>query len=225
MRAILRIVVVLAGFSLQARAGLEFAAERLVLDTAPDAELADADFAFTNKGPDSVKITNVMSSCQCLSAEAPEGEIKPGAEGKVHSVFKVGAFSGTVEKQLVVRYEEAGRVLDKVLTVVVKVPELIRVEPTTLKWIVGGEAKEQTFRVLMLAEEPIHLMTVKCSRPEFDFTVEKVKDGREYLVKVKPTKLEEPMLSLFTFDTDCKFPKFRNVMAFGQAGKPAPSKP
>ena len=225
MRAILRIVLVLAGIALHARAGLEFATERLVLDTAPDAELADADFTFTNKGPDSVKITNVMSSCQCLTAEAPEGEIKPGAQGKVHSVFKVGAFSGTVEKQLVVRYEEDGRVLDKVLTVVVKVPELIRIEPTTLKWGVGGEAKEQTFRVLMLAEAPINLMTVSCSRKEFDFTVEKVKEGREYLVKVKPTKMDEPMLSLFSFTTDCKFPKFRTAMAFGEVKKPAPPAP
>ena len=203
-----------------ARAGLDFPKDRLVLNCGPADDQMDADFPFTNKGASPVTIVSIISGCQCLEAEAPEGEIAPGAQGKVHSVFKVGAFNGMVEKQLVVRWEEGGVAHDTVLTVAVVIPELIRIEPTTLVWDVGGAAQEQSYRVLMVWNEPIRLLTVDCSRPEFDFRAETVKDGREYLVRVKPTKLDQPLLGLFQFKTDCKFEKFRNPMGFVHVRRP-----
>lgn len=205
--------VVLPGW-FPARADLRFPADRIELNCGPADDKADADFEFTNDGKNPIKILSVMSGCQCLSAEAPEGEIAPGAGGKVRSVFKVGAFNGTVEKQLVVRWQENNNDHDTILTVAVKVPELIRIEPTTLVWGQGAEPNVQDFRVLIVWTDPINLLSVECSRPEFDFTVEKVKDGREYVVHVKPTKLDQPLLGLFQFKTDCKFEKFRNPMGF-----------
>lgn len=220
MRAALVLLALAMVALAPAHGGLHFPKDRLVLDCGPADDQMDADFPFTNKGSAPVTIVSVLSGCQCLEAEAPDGEIAPGTQGKVHSVFKVGAFNGMVEKQLVVRWEEGGATHDTVLTVAVVIPELIRIEPTTLVWDVGGEPKQQSYRVLMVWNEPIRLLSVECSRPEFDFRAETVKDGREYLVRVKPTKLDQPLLGLFQFKTDCKFEKFRNPMGFVHVRRP-----
>ena len=206
---VLQIFVAAAGW-----AGVVFDSERLEVKVGPEQEQVEVDFGFENRGPGEAKVVSVVSGCQCLLAEAPEEPVAAGGRGIIHGVFKVGAFNGTVEKQMMAKIEEGGVARDVVLTVAVVVPEVIRVEPGTLEWKVGGEAKEQAFVVNMVWNEPIHVLTVESSREEFDLRLETVEDGRVYKLFVKPKDLARPMLGLVQFMTDCRFEKFRKPMAF-----------
>lgn len=209
---LLILMALLADFPVQAE--LRFEAERLVLDAGPGEDAVTADFPFVNAGETLVRIESVISNCACLLAEAPEGDIPPGGKGLLHSVFKVGAFNGTVEKHLVVRVKEGGKPRNIALAVAVRVPDVIVIEPPTLVWKAGGEKARKTFRVKNKWEESIHLLSVESSRQEFDFEVETVKKGREYAVHVTPKTVEKPMLGLLQFRTDCRFEKYRNPMGF-----------
>jgi hypothetical protein len=199
---------------------LRFETVRVVKEVAPDQDVVDAEFPFVNDGNLPAEIISVISNCSCLLAEAPEGPIKPGDKGVVHGKFKVGSFSGTVEKQLQARIVQAGKARNVPLTVAIVVPDVVKITPTTLAWTVGGDPVEQTFKVKVEWKEPINLLKVECSRPEFEFRVETIEAGREYAVHVKPLQIDQPLLGLFQFKTDCKFEKFRNPMGFVHIRRP-----
>jgi hypothetical protein len=214
MRRLLLPILLLALAAPALVAGVRFESQRLVVKAGPDEDEVTADFPFTNDGPGAAKVVSVLSNCHCLLAEGPEGEVPAGGKGTVHSIFKIGSFNGLVEKHLVVRMEENGVPKDFPLVVAVEVPDVIKIEPPTLVWTAGEPAKEKTLRVLMVWPDPIRVLSVECSRPEFEFRVEVVREGREYAVHVKPLKPEEPLLGLIQIKTDCKFPKYRNPMGF-----------
>ena len=195
-------------------AGLVFAAERVVVDAAPDQDVVEANFTFKNHGTKGAKIVSVQSGCQCLDARAPEGETAAGATGVVVGVFKVGAFQGLVEKQMLARVQDDDGTREVVLTVAVKVPEVIRVEPGTLTWSVGQAPVEQSLLVTAIWPEKIKIKQLECSQKSFGFRIETIEDGKQYRIHVKPNDTKEQTLALFQILTDSRFEKFRKPMAF-----------
>jgi hypothetical protein len=119
-----------------------------------------------------------------------------------------------VEKQLVVRVEQGGRVEGIPLRVSVRVPKVISIEPGTLVWTVGEKPVEKVFRVKMVWDDLIHLLSVSSSREDFTFKIEELTPGKDYAVHVTPQNTAKPMLGLLQFKTDCAFEKFRNPMGF-----------
>jgi hypothetical protein len=197
-----------------ARAGVAFESDRQVVKAAPDQDQVTADFTFRNTGQHPVAVVSVLSGCQCLVAEGPEKPVPPGETGVIHGVFKVGAFNGRVEKQMTVRLEEAGKTTDTILTVEVDVPQIIVIEPNTLTWSVGAAPGEQSFSVRIVWPEPVRILSLECSREEFEVRHETVVEGKEYKIIAKPRDLSQPILGLVQVKTDCRFEKYRNPMAF-----------
>jgi hypothetical protein len=194
--------------------GLRFASERVVVKAAPDEDIVRAEFSFANKGKGEARILSIVSGCQCLEADAPEGPIAAGAEGKVAGLFKIGAYQGLVEKQMAARVRDDAGERDVVLTVAVEVPTVITVEPGTLTWDVGAapDAKEFTLRITW--PEKVNLKSIECSREEFDITSRVIEDGKEYRITVTPKTTAQPLLGLVQFRTDSRFEKYRDPMAF-----------
>ena len=193
---------------------VKFETERLLLKATPAQNEVDADFTFTNTGTEDVDVISVLSGCNCLVAVGPDKPVAAGQKGTIHGVFKVGSFNGIVEKQMVAKMQSGGKSRDVVLTVGIEVPEIIRITPNTLNWTVGGEATEQQFDVQILWPEPIKLLNVSTSNDAFVVRAETVEEGKSYKVFAKPQNLESAMLGLVRFETDCRFEKFRNPMAF-----------
>lgn len=194
--------------------GLVFPAERVVVKAQPDEDIVRAEFAFTNKGAGEARVLSVVSGCQCLEAEAPDGPIAAGAAGKVVGVFKVGAFQGLVEKQMAARVRDDAGERDVVLTVAVEVPEVLRVEPGTLVWEAGGAPDPKEFTLKVIWPEKVNLKAIECSRDEFTITSKVIEEGKEYRITVTPKSTPQPMLGLVQFRTDSRFEKYRDPMAF-----------
>ncbi len=222
MRAIFLSIISLALVTISAAApALVFESERVTVKAAPDQDQVSAEFKFTNTGKGEARVLSVLSGCQCLEAIAPPDGIAAGTKGSIRGIFKVGAFQGLVEKQMVARVRDDGGERDVVLTVAVEVPEVIKIEPNTLTWIVGQEPSVQSFTLRVIWPEAIHLRSVESSRDEFTLTIETIEEGKVYKVNAKPKDTKNPILGLVQFRTDCRFQKFRDPMAFVNI-KPAP---
>lgn len=207
------ISLLVAGIAVSAP-GLVFEKERMTVKAAPDQDEVTAEFKFTNTGKGEARVLSVLSGCQCLEAIAPPGGIAAGSKDSIRGIFKVGAFQGVVEKQMVAKVRDDGGERDVVLSVAVEVPEVIKIEPNTLTWNVGQDAVEQSFTLRVMWPEAIHLRTVECSREEFTLNIQTVEEGKVYKVTAKPKDTKNPLLGLVQFRTDCRFLKFRDPMAF-----------
>jgi hypothetical protein len=194
--------------------GLRFGSERVVVKAAPDEDLVRAEFSFANQGKGEARILSIVSGCQCLEADAPEGPIAAGAEGKVVGLFKIGAYQGLVEKQMAARVRDDAGERDVVLTVAVEVPTVIVVEPGTLTWDVGAARDPKEFTLKITWPDKVNLKSIECSREEFDITSRVIEDGKEYRITVTPKTTAQPLLGLVQFRTDSRFEKYRDPMAF-----------
>lgn len=204
-----------------AEAGLRFPAERIEFRVEPDQEHMEAQFDFVNDGNKPVRIESVQTDCTCLKAEAPEGEIPPGGRGVVSAEFVVGSLRGTVKKHLSVQVRD-GKVMRRIrLDAVLVVPEVVRVEPRTLSWTLGGELAEQSFRVRMSGPDKVRLLKVVASRPNFVFRVETLAAGREYLVHAKPLSMDGPLIALVNFTTDSRHRNGQAAVGFVHVGREA----
>lgn len=197
-----------------------FETARVEITVRPEQTQVEAVFPFVNESGAAARIDSVTSDCTCIKAEAPPGDIAPGGKGTVRSLFKVGNYLGTVEKQVIAQVRHGGGTTRIPLTVVIIVPELITIEPRTLSWTLGQAPEEKTFRVRMVGDPEIHLLKVTCNRPEFQLRTETVTAGREYLVHVKPGQTDPLCIGLCVFQTDCKFEKFRTPSGFVHIRRP-----
>jgi hypothetical protein len=198
-----------------AAGGLRFDKSRLEIKVAPEQQQVEAAFEFTNHGLHPALIEAVASDCACLKAEAPKDAIAPGATGKVSSLFEIGNFRGLVEKPLWVTVRQDGRKHRVPLDVAIVVPELVELRPRTLTWTAGDKTGQQSFRVKVLWNEPIRLLSVECSRPEdFDLRIETRAEGREYIVHARPLVTDRPAIAAVRFVTDCRIAKYRTPIGF-----------
>jgi len=207
------------GLSPLLHAGIEFETTRVLLKPRPDQEEVEAVFAFTNASKAPLQVLAAISGCTCLKTEFTTDVIPAGGKGRVSGIFKTTNQPGVVEKTIQLRVDENGKQRVIPLTVGVEVAQLVRIEPRTLAWTAGGEAKEQTFTVAMNWEKPIRLREVTSSQPGFEIRIETVTEGGEYRVHVKPADTTKPMLGIFHFQTDCEIEKFAKPIAFAHVRK------
>lgn len=196
--------------------GLHFESDKVEVDAGPGDDTVEVKFAFRNDLDQPVEVVSILSNCgACLVAEATEGEIAPGASAEIRAVFRTGRFSGTVNQHLNAVFRSGGETFRRVLGVAVTIPEVVVIEPPTIRWDISGELNEQHFTVRMALDEPIHLLQASVSREEFSLRIEEVEEGRLYRVHVTPTgEFPHPLLGLVSFETDCRYEKFRNAMGF-----------
>jgi hypothetical protein len=200
-------------------AEIKFKTTRVMLQPRPEQQEVEAVFAFTNASETPLQVLAAISGCTCLKTDFTSGAIPAGGKGKVTGIFKTSNQPGVVEKTIQVRVDENGKQRIIPLTVGVEVAQLVRIEPRTLAWTAGGEAKEQTFTVSMNWEKPILLREVTSSQPGFEIRIETLAAGSEYRVHVKPADTGKPMLGIFHFQTDCEFEKFAKPIAFAHVRK------
>lgn len=195
-------------------------AAELALDTPvvevnprPEDETVEVTFSFTNKGTKPVRVLNLESACSCLSADLDKAVYQPGEKGAGHAVFKVSTFIGVHEKTLHVQTDDPDQE-EWVVPFRLTVPEILRIEPKTLQWWVGGEAQAQTTRVTVTGDDPIRITGITSTRENVEFSWREIRPGREYEVSVRPKSTEEVMLGALRIETDSRIPKYRRQMAF-----------
>ena len=172
--------------------------ENLRVELSPGLEayrdgMVEARFPFSNGGSAAWEITAVEPDCGCTAAELTQSTLAPGERGEVVARFAVAERGGRQEKHLLVRARAgsgAGQAVTR-LTLVVNLPDLVRITPAKLRWALGEEAKPKTLVVEAASGEmPITRCNVRSTQALFKVEVREVEIGRRYEATVTPGSTE-----------------------------------
>jgi hypothetical protein len=182
-----------------------------------EAEAGETEFTATftveNPGSTPVKLTRLDSSCTCLSVEADNRELAPGARTEISAVFDISKLSGESEKSVYIDTDiPDSRELR--LGVRVTIPSIISIEPLTVKWGRGENREPRKIVFRVLRDEPIRVTEAKSSREAVTLELKTVEEGREYHIILTPNSTEEPLLGFVRITTDCELEQYQRHMAY-----------
>ncbi|MCW0221023.1 MAG: DUF1573 domain-containing protein [Prosthecobacter sp.] len=183
------------------------------LQAKPEDESVSTTFVFYNKGTKPVKVLSIDSACSCLSASLDKAVYEPGEKGTGKAEFKVSSFVGRHEKTVHVQTDDPAQ-SEWVVSFVLDVPEVIKIEPKTLQWWLGDEATAKTTKVTMTGDKPMVIKGITATRENVEFSWKEITPGREYEVTVKPKTTGEVMLGALRIETDSSIPKYQRQLAF-----------
>lgn len=203
--------------------GMEFEAKLVEVEAAADDEQAQVEFKFSNTGDKEVIISHIDPDCDCLTVQASGGttlpnrtiRYRPGESGVIRSIFKIGNSTGTVDQVVAIWLKGDPKKDPSIrLTARIKVPQLVHMEPRTLKWQLGSEATPQRITISMNHDKPIEVTKMECTSPSFRTELKTVEAGKLYEVLVTPVSTETPGIGVVQIETDCEVEKQRRQQAF-----------
>jgi Protein of unknown function (DUF1573) len=198
-----------------ARAHADLVTEVAVIELKPrpEDESITTDFVFRNQGTKPVKVLSLDSACSCLSATLDKAVYQPGEKGTGKAEFKISSFIGRHEKTIHVQTDDPAQP-EWVITFVIEVPEVIKIEPKTLQWWVGDPVEPKVTRVTMMGAEPMKITQITSTREQVEFSWKEIVPGKEYEVTVKPKNTTDIMLGALKIETDSKIPKYQRQLSF-----------
>ncbi len=204
-------------------AGLVFPEIRKEVHAEPDVNAVTTDFEFTNKSNKTITVVKYDAACSCMAVSIKDSKLRyaPGESGVVRTEFNMGNFSGEVDKSATLWLD--GDPEDKsslVLTVHVVIPELVSLEPKTVKWEVNEAPTPKTVHIKINHTEPIHVLSVTSTNELYTQQLKTVEDGKTYELIVTPLDVKTPSLGIMRLVTDSKIKRFQTQMAFTQVLKP-----
>lgn len=198
-------------------ASLSFEEELIEVHADPNTQTVSKDFKFSNGGPETVTISEADAGCSCVSVKVSGGKLTyaPGEAGVLRATFELGSFQGAVDKPINVWLK--GDPDDKPSSTVVlrvHIPQMITIEPKTLKWEAGKDVEPLIMDVKMDYEKPIHVTSIASSNTSFAVKLIVLKEGEHYQVEVTPTGSEPSGLSVIRIETDLEVEKQRIQQGF-----------
>lgn len=190
------IVLALAQCLCHAHAELKWDRKDVVLTPSPTDPFADAAFGFINAGKDPVTIEKLESSCDCTTASLPKTTIDPGERSEIVTRFNIGDRRGLQTKTVTVRVK--GEAQPIVLSLVVTIPELIRILPPMVIWEKGEAAKTKTISLKAFEGKPVKIASVISSEPNVKVKLETIRVNQEYAIVVTPNSTAKPGFSVLT---------------------------
>ncbi len=201
--------------TLISQADLVFEETVIEVLAAPDDDLVTADFIFKNTGEELAKIDRYDAPCSCLEAQISGGGKlgwQPGESGTVKGLFKVGNFRGTVDKNISILMKNGK---SHTLTVRMTMPELLKIEPKTLKWEENGEADKKTFEITLDSEHSLSILGITATNAKkFPYELETVEEGKKYRLHVTPTATDSRGFGLLRIKTDSEYKKHQSYQAY-----------
>lgn len=191
------------------------------IDVKPGEDEVIASFPFEIKGEEET-IVGSKVFCTCVGEprveplnpdRSPKLNWKVGEKGVIKIKMETAQFLGTVEKGAALKL--LGREEPINLMIRVNIPELIKVEPTNLKWDLGSAPEEKVARITIKHDKPIKILEhVGRNTESFPYEFVTIKEGWEYEVRVKPTSTAKAGLGMISLRTDCEHPRFKRAAVY-----------
>lgn len=208
-----RLTLLLCSVALSAHAELTLDVPVIELKPKPEDEEVETTFTFRNKGDKAVKIIGLESACSCLSAELDKSEYQPGETGTGKASFKVSTFVGRHEKHVLVSTDDPKQPEWQV-NFVLDVPAVVDIKPKQLQWFIGDEPTQKSCLVQFTGEEPTKIVKITPTRENVEFDWKEIKEGREYLITVKPKSTQDVTMGALKIETSSSIAKYRYQLAF-----------
>ena len=156
-------------------------------------ESASYDYKVKNEGKETLRISQVKTSCGCTVAKDWPKVLEPGQSGVIKVTFNSGIRQGRNEKTIAVHSNDTVRPLVqlKIHGDIKKIIDVLPSQVVSLGTVTIGESVERTFEAIPLEGEKMKVTAVEYNRDKLDIKFEKIKkeDGVEgYLFKVKLNK-------------------------------------
>jgi hypothetical protein len=202
MTMAVRSAIILATILAAGIAGAQLTFENIIVEDValPNDKKISGTYNFINSGDYDIKITDVKTTCGCTSASLDKKSFAPGESGSIPVTMKVGS-RGVTERQVIVTTDEPGA-QKLTLTVRATVEELIKVEPTTVRWNVGDTADAKTISIEAVSDNDINITDVKMSTEAFSYDLKTVETARSYKLIITPNSTTEYNSTNFTIQTD-----------------------
>jgi hypothetical protein len=208
-----RLSLLLFAFSACVHAELALDVPVIELKPKPEDEEVETTFKFRNNGNKVVKVLGLESACSCLSAELNKAEYQPGEVGTGRAMFKVSTFVGRHEKFVTVNTDDPKQP-DWQVNFILDVPAVVDIIPKNLQWRIGDDPVTKACLVKMVGPEPMKIIKITSTRQNVKFDWKEIKEGREYLINVKPESTGEVTMGALKIETTSSIPKYRNQLAF-----------
>jgi len=208
-----RLTFLVFAFAASVHAELSLDVPAIELKPKPEDEEVETTFKFRNKGDKTVKILGLESACSCLSAELDKPEYKPGEVGTGHASFKVSTFVGRHEKFVTVNTDDPKQP-DWQINFILDVPAVVDIKPKNLQWLVGDVPATKACQVKFVGDAPMKILKITSTRENVEFDWKEIKEGREYLITVKPKSTEEVTMGALKIETNSTIAKYRYQLAF-----------
>jgi hypothetical protein len=184
-----------AFFAVPARAQLTWPDKKVELDSDSTAPTLEARFHFINSGNRPVEIQHVETSCGCTSAKLDERHIAPGKAGDIVVTYTRGAHTG-VQTNLIAIETDAGP--PTVLTLLVRIPEVVSLEPTFVTWTHDEPKTPKTIQLKLLVPGKITALEVQSSNPDIGAQARALGDGRQYRLVISPRDVRSFLRAVLT---------------------------
>lgn len=146
-----------------------------------------ATYKFTNTGKETVKITDMQSSCGCTTPVLEKKEYAPGEEGELKAVFnpdgKIGPQTKTITLKTDLKEQPA-----IVLTFKTDVPALPGFDQQLIYWERGENPVPKTIIVTLPPDVPLDKIEITPKSSDFTATLKTVEEGKKYQIIVTPPK-------------------------------------
>lgn len=167
---------------------------------------ATAVFTFTNTSGAPVTIGKISTSCGCTTVEPSLKLVPPGESGTLQVVFKFGGRKGKQQKTIAIQtkgQEEA----TSVLTLLVEIPDPVRVDKPELVWKVGGPKQTQVFQITIDDPSTVRVKGFKAPGAAFTGEMKEVEPGRKYRVSVTPSDTRAPQKAMLKLEISDPMPR------------------
>lgn len=196
-----------------ARGELKWDRQRAQLAPGPTETVVEATFGFVNAGREPVVIEKIESSCGCTTGTLPKMAFEPGERSELTGRFDTAGRRGVQTKTVSVFIKGAKEPV--VLTLVVTIPELVKLSPEVLFWNKGEVAKPKTIVCDAMPGLPVRILKVTSSEPRLQARLETVTEGGKYTITVTPDTTLTASFALLTIEFEFKDQK-KSIRSYAQ---------
>lgn len=180
-------------------AELQWDTQTIDLKPLPTDSVAEAKFGFVNAGRNEVTIESVKSSCGCTVPTLAKTVYAPGERAEVTARFTIGDRRGA--QTTTIRVAVKGEREPALLTLNVTIPEVATLTPPMLLWEPGEKPAPKTIDVDAMANQPMRVVKVRSSSPDFDASVETIEEAVKYRIVVTPRSAARRGFALLNIET------------------------
>lgn len=166
------------------------------------------DFIFTNTGKANLSVTNVLSSCGCITSTNWSREIPPGQQGRIPFAFNSTGMTGELHRTLSISTNDPAQP-SVMLTIKGIVWQKIQLTPPTALLSLPKDqapARPATIIITNHTDQPLNLQAPTCNLPQIRVRLETIKPGQEFKLTVDtaPPFPQSTLRGLITIGTTSK---------------------
>ena len=185
--------------STSAHAGLLWPQKEVEVKVDARTTVAEVRFPFENRGDKSVDVTQVVSSCGCTTVDLDKRHYEPGEGGVIVARYTVAEHTGLQKKSVMVSTNDVAEPTE--LTLVVRIPEVLRISPSFVTWKHGEEPTSKQITLEMMQDTPIKNLDIQSSSSSVKAELETVEKGRKYRITITPGQTDQHLFSTITVKT------------------------